>query len=169
MWSKEEQEQEQEQSSPQAPVARPKPSNSEQTRIGPSVSLEGTLKCEEDLRLEGDLKGAVSVPAHRVVIGSSGQVKANVYARVIEVEGRVVGDLVGVERIVVAASGHVVGNLKAPRVSLENGAQFKGSIDMEPAGSGADTGAAQRKGPKPSVGQAPAQVAPGTKASAGAP
>ena len=129
MWSKEEEQAQS--SSPTRPTA-PKPST-EQTRIGASVTLEGTLRCEEDLRLEGKLKGAVAVPNHRVVIGSSGRVRADVHARVIEVEGSVVGDLVGVERVVVTATGNVVGNLKAPRVSLENGAQFKGSIDMDPA------------------------------------
>ncbi len=157
MWNKEEQGQAP--ASPQPPVTQSKAARGEQTRIGPSVFLEGTLKCEEDLRLEGELKGTVSVPAHRVVIGSNGQVQANVYARVIEVEGRVVGDLVGVDRVVVSASGNVVGNIKAPRVSLENGAQFKGSIDMEPARSqdagprkaAAPQEGATRKGPKPSA------------------
>ena len=129
------------------------------------MSLEGTLRCEEDLRLEGKLKGAVSVPNHRVVIGSTGQVKANIHARVIEVEGRVIGDLVGVERVVVSASGNVTGNLKAPRVILENGAQFKGAIDMEPAGSSADAGAAQRKGPKQSVAPTSTQGVSDAKAS----
>jgi cytoskeletal protein CcmA (bactofilin family) len=135
---------------PQAP-STPRSSSSEQTRIGRSVALKGTLKCDEDLRLEGRLEGAVSVPQHRVVIGASGQVKADVHARVIEVEGRVLGDLVGAERVVVASSGNVQGNIRAPRVSLENGAQFKGSIDMDPGNSSSDTGSAERKGPKQSV------------------
>jgi cytoskeletal protein CcmA (bactofilin family) len=141
---------------------------SEITRIGPSVHLEGTLRCEEDLRLEGDIQGTVSVPAHRVVVGSSGQIRANIYARVIEVEGRVIGDLIGVERVVLAATGHVVGNIKAPRVSLENGVQFKGSIDMEPVSAAdADSAAAKRKGPRPSAAAGP-QLAPGSKASVSA-
>ena len=169
MWNKEEQGQAP--ASPQPPVTQSKATRGEQTRIGPSVFLEGTLKCEEDLRLEGELKGTVSVPAHRVVIGSNGHVHANIYARVIEVEGRVVGDLVGVDRVVVSASGNVVGNIKAPRVSLENGAQFKGSIDMEPSGVEKDGGS--RKGPKPSQGAGAAddrsaQAASGSKAGAGA-
>lgn len=135
---------------PQAPSV-PRSSANEQTRIGRSVALKGTLKCDEDLRLEGRLEGAVSVPQHRVVIGASGQVKADVHARVIEVEGRVLGDLVGAERVVVASSGNVQGNIRAPRVSLENGAQFKGSIDMDPGNSSSDAGSAERKGPKQST------------------
>jgi cytoskeletal protein CcmA (bactofilin family) len=129
--------------------------STELTRIGASVTLEGDLTCEEDLRLDGRLKGTVSVPQHRVLISSTGKVRANVFARVIEVEGQVRGDLEGAERVVVKATGNVVGNLRAPRVSLENGAQFKGSIDMEPS---ADAGAKSRKGPRPSSeSSAPAQ------------
>lgn len=161
MWSKEEEQSESPRPTPPAKAQQ----STEQTRIGASVTLEGTIKCEEDLRLEGQLKGAVSVPNHRVVVGASGKVRADVHARVIEVEGNVVGDLVGVERVVVTATGNVVGNLKAPRVSLENGAQFKGSIDMDPAGSGVDAGTTQRKGPRQSVAPAAAPVAANAKSS----
>ncbi len=120
--------------------------STELTRIGASVTLEGDLTCEEDLRVDGRLKGTVSVPQHKVLISSAGKVRANVFARVIEVEGQVRGDLQGAERVVVKATGNVVGNLRAPRVSLENGAQFKGAIDME-----ARDDSASRKGPRPSA------------------
>ena len=78
MWSKDEQ---QDQASSPTPSSAPRRGN-EQTRIGSSVALEGTLKCEEDLRLEGKLKGTVSVPNPRVVIGTSGRIRANVQARI---------------------------------------------------------------------------------------
>jgi cytoskeletal protein CcmA (bactofilin family) len=144
MWNNDEQSRGQTTDSSASNVPR---RSTELTRIGASVTLEGDLTCEEDLRLDGRLKGTVSVPQHRVLISSTGKVRANVFARVIEVEGQVRGDLEGAERVVVKATGNVVGNLRAPRVSLENGAQFKGSIDMEQA---AETGAASRKGPRPS-------------------
>ena len=131
--------------------------STELTRIGASVTLEGDLTCEEDLRVDGRLKGTVSVPQHKVLISSAGKVRANVFARVIEVEGQVRGDLQGAERVVVKATGNVVGNLRAPRVSLENGAQFKGAIDMEQA----RDDSASRKGPRPS---APASSASKTSA-----
>lgn len=169
MWNKDEQSSQSSQSKspspsrstsePEAPASpRSQSPSGELTRIGPSVSLRGTLRCEEDLRIEGRLQGEVSVPEHRVVIGSTGRVEADVRGRVVEVEGRVVGDLVGTERVVVAASGNVEGNIKAPRVSLENGAQFKGSIDMDPGAT--SEAAAQRKGPK----QAPAATPSGSSA-----
>ena len=138
--------------------------STEQTRIGASVTLDGDLRCEEDLRLDGRIKGTVSVPHHRVLISSTGKVTANVFARVIEVEGQVWGDLEGAERVVIKTTGNVVGNLRAPRVSLENGAQFKGVIDMDQAGSSRDAGDRSRKGPRPSS-TAPAEAMTSAKIS----
>ncbi|MDX1642828.1 MAG: polymer-forming cytoskeletal protein [Thermoanaerobaculia bacterium] len=164
MWNKEEQQSASSGESPAAATPGPRRSSGESTRIGPSASFQGSLECDEDLRLEGRLKGEVSVPAHRVVVGTSGKVQADIRARVIEVEGRVVGDLAASERVVVAASGNVEGNIEAPRVSLENGAQFKGSIDMDPGSSES----AQRKGPKQSPSAAASPSAGETKTGAGA-
>lgn len=145
MWSKEE-----EQTATGTPSIPPRPASAT-TCIGPSVVIRGTVEGREDLRLEGRVDGEVSNPNHRVIIGKSGRVKADVSARIIEVEGSVVGDLNGSERVVVAATGNVRGNIKAPRVSLENGAQFKGSIDMDPASveSASKSVVPGRKGPKP--------------------
>jgi cytoskeletal protein CcmA (bactofilin family) len=157
MWNKDEQ------GPPSTPAPQPGPNGSGRTRIGSSVALKGTVKADEDLILEGELNGSIKVAGHKVTVGRKGRVKADVSARVIEVEGSVVGDLTGSERVVVTANGTVEGNIKAPRVSLENGAQFKGSIDMDPA-SVETTAQPARKGPKaaePTV-QAVEQGPPGT-------
>lgn len=148
MWNKDEQ------GPPSTPSPQPGPSNSGRTRIGSSVALKGTLKADEDLILEGELNGSIKVASHKVIVGQKGRVKADVSARVIEVEGIVVGDLTGSERVIVTASGNVEGNIKAPRVSLENGAQFKGSIDMDPASMQAPS-QPERKGPKAAEPSAP--------------
>ncbi len=120
------------------------------TRIGPSVVIHGTVSGGEDLHLAGRVDGEILAPKNRVVIGKGGKIKGDVSASVIEVEGDVTGDLNGSERVVVAATGNVHGNIKAPRVSLENGAQFKGSIDMDPAEAPAVVKpvATERKGPR---------------------
>lgn len=99
--------------------------------VGPSITIEGDVKGEEDLLVEGKVTGKITVPAHAVTIGATGHVKAQVRARSITVEGEVEGDLVGEEDVVVRPSGSVVGNIISPRVSLESGCRFKGSIDME--------------------------------------
>jgi cytoskeletal protein CcmA (bactofilin family) len=102
--------------------------------IGPSIRINGDLSGEEDLVIEGRVEGKVDLKQQSVTVGQSGRVKADIFGRTITVEGEVRGNLVADEQITVRRSGQVHGNLTAPRVSLEDGAKFKGSIDMEPKG-----------------------------------
>lgn len=100
--------------------------------IGSSISIQGDLSGEEDLTIHGRVDGKIDVKGNSVTIGESGRVKADVYGKTIIVEGQVDGNLYGGDQIILRSSGHVRGNLTAPRVALEDGAQFKGAIDMEP-------------------------------------
>jgi len=102
--------------------------------IGPSIRINGDLSGEEDLVIEGRVEGKVDLKQQSVTVGPSGRVKADIFGRTITVEGEVRGNLVADEQITVRRTGQVHGNLTAPRVSLEDGAKFKGSIDMEPKG-----------------------------------
>ena len=99
--------------------------------IGPSIRIDGDLSGEEELLVEGEVKGTVTLKDNRLMIGTQGRVRANVYAHSIEVEGLVEGDLYGTERINVHKSAQVKGNIICPRVSVEDGARFKGTIDMD--------------------------------------
>src|SRR5690606_29058444 len=99
--------------------------------IGPSIRIDGDLRGEEDLLIEGEVKGTVTLKENRLMIGSQGRVKANVFAHSIEVEGMMEGDLYGTERVNVHKSAQVKGNIISPRVSVEDGARFKGTIDMD--------------------------------------
>lgn len=99
--------------------------------IGPSIRIDGDLRGEEDLLIEGEVKGTVTLKDNRLMIGSQGRVRANVYAHSIEVEGLMEGDLYGTERVNVHKSAQVKGNIICPRVSVEDGARFKGTIDMD--------------------------------------
>ncbi len=116
----------------------------ERAVIGASISIQGDLSGEEDLTILGRVQGKIDVKANSVTIGETGKVKADVYGKAIVVEGEVEGNLYSSDQIVLRSSGSVHGNLTAPRVALEDGAQFKGSIDMEPkrqpGGSGALSG-----------------------------
>jgi cytoskeletal protein CcmA (bactofilin family) len=76
-------------------------------------------------------------------VGSAGKVQANISAKTVRIEGEVRGDIEGVERVVICASGDVQGNVSAPRVMLEDGGRFKGSIDMGGSASGARPAAAR--------------------------
>ncbi|MCP4205331.1 MAG: polymer-forming cytoskeletal protein [bacterium] len=120
---------------PNVPNVGPKPKRSADGRpasLGPSISVSGNLSGNEDLIIEGAVEGEVVVKDHMVTISETGKVKADVYGRSICVEGQVDGNLVGDEQVVIRQSGRVRGNVTAPRVNLENGAKFKGSIDMQP-------------------------------------
>jgi cytoskeletal protein CcmA (bactofilin family) len=100
--------------------------------IGASLRFKGELSGNEDLVVQGRFEGTIELHNNNLTVGKQGSVTANVQAKIITVEGEVQGDLTGEERIVIRESGNVHCNLIAPRVSLDDGAKFKGSIDMEP-------------------------------------
>jgi len=98
--------------------------------IGPSIKIKGSLSGDEDLFVEGRVEGKIELAQHSVTIGTSGHIKADIQGRAIVVMGEVDGNLDGSEQIILRQSSKVRGNLVAPRVSLEDGSDFKGSIDM---------------------------------------
>ena len=120
-----------------APAPAPVPSASEAPRqtgratIGPSIFIKGDLSGEEDLVIEGRVEGKVDLKQNNVTIGKNGKVRADVFGRVVTVEGEVVGNVFAREQALLRQSGEIRGNITAPRVVLEDGSRFKGSIDME--------------------------------------
>ncbi len=114
-----------------APVPRNQPhATKERALIGPSIEIKGNLSGGEDLHIEGRIEGKIDLKECGVTIGGSGRVNADISARTIVVMGEVKGDMYGEEQIILRQSSTVNGNLFAPRVTLEDGAKFKGSIDM---------------------------------------
>jgi cytoskeletal protein CcmA (bactofilin family) len=114
------------------PRSNPIEPRREGATIGPSISIKGDLSGEEDLVIQGRVEGKVDLKQNNVTIGKNGRVKADIYGKLISVEGEVEGNLHGMDQIIVRTSGNVRGNISAPRVTLEDGAKFKGSIDMDP-------------------------------------
>ena len=102
--------------------------------IGPSIIIKGEVSGEEDLLIQGKVEGTINLKDNLVSVGESGQVSADIQARVAKIDGEVTGDITANEMVVISKSGNVRGNIVAPRVTLEDGAIFKGSIDMDPAG-----------------------------------
>lgn len=98
--------------------------------IGAKVKVTGDIESSEDLLIEGEVNGTVKLADNELVIGNSGRVQANIEAKTIRIEGEVQGDIVGQERVVITTTGNVQGNVSSPRVMLEDGGRFKGSIDM---------------------------------------
>ena len=101
--------------------------------IGRSIQINGDLRGDEDLRIEGDVSGTVELKNSALTIGKEGKVKAGVFAKSIAVDGETKGDLYATERVTVHANARVQGNIIAPKVSIVEGAHFKGSIEMDPA------------------------------------
>ena len=114
------------------PEASPSPRHA---HIGESLSIKGELYGEEDLFIEGEIEGNITVKTASVTVGEKGRVRADIMATSIHVAGEVKGDLGGSEQVVVLETGCVEGNIKAGNVTLRNGARFKGSIDMDSADS----------------------------------
>ena len=136
MWNREQEEKSESVQAEPTPVNRPsQPASSRQTAVlGPSITIKGTLAGDEDLLIEGRVDGEVSFQKHTVTVGKSGRIKADLKCKNIYVEGQVYGNLFGEEVVVIKSSGKVNGNAVAPRVSLEDGCHFHGSIDMQPKG-----------------------------------
>ncbi|HKK22719.1 MAG TPA: polymer-forming cytoskeletal protein [Pseudohaliea sp.] len=105
--------------------------------IGSKVKVTGDIESAEDLLIEGEVNGTVTLADNELVIGNAGRVNADIEAKTVRIEGEVQGDITGRERVVITASGNVQGNVSAPRVMLEDGGRFKGSIDMGGSKAGA--------------------------------
>ncbi len=131
---------------PAVRVAQQQPAR-DRALIGATIEIKGNLVGNEDLQIEGRLDGKIELHENSVTVGKNGRVKADIFGRRIVVSGEVEGNLYGEEQIVLHQSSKVTGNLFAPRVTLEDGAQFKGSIDM---GARMQTGAQTVQGESPS-------------------
>lgn len=119
-----------------APAATPTPTRTGVATIGPSIVIKGDVTGSEDLLIHGRVDGSVSLEKHAVGVGSEGRVKADISGRVITIEGHVEGDLSASEQIVLRGSAQVHGDIKAPRVVLEDGATFRGLVDMGASAAG---------------------------------
>lgn len=100
--------------------------------IGEGIIISGDVKANGNLKVEGRIEGRSIQCSQEIEIGEAGQVSANVMGKVVKVSGVVAGDIGGSEKVLISRTGRVQGNIIAPRVQLEDGALFRGSIDMTP-------------------------------------
>jgi cytoskeletal protein CcmA (bactofilin family) len=106
--------------------------------IGDGISITGDVSANSDLKIEGRIEGRAVASSHDVEVAASGVVLASITAKEVSVAGAVSGDINGSEKVLISRSGRVQGNITAPRVQLEDGALFRGSIEMNPAESASD-------------------------------
>lgn len=99
--------------------------------VGSKITFKGELSGDEDLLIQGHVEGTITLKGNQLTIGRLGKVKANISAKSIIVDGEVEGDMVAEEHIAINAQSLVKGNIIAERVTLEDGAKFRGSIDMD--------------------------------------
>src|SRR5512143_2989808 len=130
----------QQQSTPIEPVPVSAPRNAalntqEQATIGKSLVIKGEVTGSESLYIDGRVEGSINLSGNRVTIGRNGVVNANINAREIVVTGKVRGNLVASDRVDIRNEGSLTGDVIAQRISIEDGAYFKGGIDIRKAGS----------------------------------
>jgi cytoskeletal protein CcmA (bactofilin family) len=104
---------------------------SEESRLGRSILIKGEMSGSEPLFIEGKIQGSITIPAARVTIGKEAQVRANITARGVVVLGSLVGNLNASDRVHLHAEGSCVGDITAQLLSVEDGAVFKGKVELQ--------------------------------------
>jgi cytoskeletal protein CcmA (bactofilin family) len=121
----------------EAPAAAPRPvsaSTADQATIGKSLVIKGEVTGSESLYIDGRVEGSINLAGNRVTVGRNGVVSANINAREIVVLGKVRGNLTASDRVDIRSDGSLTGDVVAARISIEDGAFFKGGIDIRKAG-----------------------------------
>ena len=100
------------------------------TVIGNTIVIDGEISGDEDLTIRGTLKGKIVLSAS-LIVENSGTVDADIETKNVEVSGNVTGNITSTERVELKSDGRMVGDIKAPRILIADGAVFKGNVDME--------------------------------------
>jgi cytoskeletal protein CcmA (bactofilin family) len=116
------------------PVATTTTTTADQATIGKSLVIKGEVTGSESLYIDGRVEGSISLAGNRVTIGRNGVVAANINAREIVVLGKVRGNLTASDRVDIRSDGSLTGDVVAARISIEDGAFFKGGIDIRKPG-----------------------------------
>lgn len=101
----------------------------EKTVLGPTLEIEGEIEGEEDLVIQGKIQGKI-ISRKNLTVDSSGKVEASVTTKNLAVSGMLIGNVEASERVEVKREGKMIGDIKAPRVIIADGAKFKGNIEM---------------------------------------
>ncbi len=116
----------------------PIPSAQDQATIGKSLVIKGEVAGSESLYVDGRIEGSINLPGNRVTVGRNGVVSANITAREIVVLGKVRGNMTASDRVDIRNEGSLTGDVVAQRISIEDGAFFKGGIDIRKPGQKTD-------------------------------
>jgi cytoskeletal protein CcmA (bactofilin family) len=143
MWTKQSQNEVPGYTPAQAPAAQPIPFNSPASSrtsspaarnlacLGASIEVKGKISGEEDLQVDGKIEGPVALGGQRLTVGRTGQLNSEVTAREVVVYGKVTGNLRASDRVEIKKDGSVTGDIVTARISIEDGAYFKGRIEID--------------------------------------
>jgi cytoskeletal protein CcmA (bactofilin family) len=146
MWSKQQSQPEapgapptQSPASPVVPFAAPSasrlgsPSARSSARIGAGLAIRGEIIGAEDLQIDGKVDGPISLDGHELVVGATAQLHSEIHAGELIVSGKVVGNVYAQGRVDIKKDGSIIGDISSARISIEDGAHFKGRIEIDPA------------------------------------
>lgn len=102
-------------------------------RLGSSVRVKGEISGSEDLQIDGIVEGPIFLQGHELIVGATAQLKAEIHAGEILVLGRVLGNVNSQGRVEITEDGSITGDIACARISIEDGAHFKGRIEIDPA------------------------------------
>ena len=127
---------------------KPHDSRSEMANIGKSVIIKGELSGSEDLFLDGEVEGTIELHHNSLTVGPNGRIRAHINASAVVIHGKLDGNVNGSDRVELKRTAVMVGDIKTQRIIIEDGAYFKGGVDIhreersEKSGSSKTTGAA---------------------------
>ncbi len=104
---------------------------SEVAHIGKSVVIKGELSGSEDLYLDGEVEGTIELQRSALTIGPNGRIRAHINAREVIIHGKVDGNIRGTEKVELKRTAVLVGDIQTQRITIEDGAYFKGGIDIQ--------------------------------------
>ena len=100
------------------------------TVIGSSIVIDGEISCDEDLVIQGTVKGKIALKEN-LHVENSGVVEADIETSTVTISGQVTGNILAGDKVEIKADGRMIGDIKAPRILIADGAVFKGNVDME--------------------------------------
>ncbi len=111
----------------------PEPVRGGSAALGKNVTVKGQIFAREDLTIDGEVEGTVECHEHRLTIGPNARVQAGLKAREIIIQGSIQGNVDATDKIDIKKEAKLVGDIKTSRIVIEDGAYFKGSIDISKA------------------------------------
>jgi cytoskeletal protein CcmA (bactofilin family) len=101
-------------------------------RLGASIQIKGQVSGQEDLQIDGKVDGPISLSGHELTVGPTAQLNSEIHAGEVVVSGKVVGNVHARGRVDIKTDGSVTGDISTARISIEDGAHFKGRIEIDP-------------------------------------